>query len=299
MQRLNWISLACSIALLAGSCGGEDDAGADGRTNDLSALEELRPVLLQTDEERAAASVDFDREVGERVRECVAEEGFEYRVPIPDTSAAPSPSQANIDGLSDEQFAAQYGFGWSTTIDRDPLAVVPIDPNDEYRQTLTPAAQAAYESTLATCQEQAYAAVEPPPGAQVSDDAVALYEDVQQRIETDERYVAAVDGWRECMSEHGVAAESPSAMYGLIGQRVQPFLTIFDEARNALLAANRRAEVADLRLDPMLTPAQRDELSELQQDEIAYAVANVDCGGALEAEREEARARVVDELVGE
>lgn len=157
-----------ALALVTSACGGSDDADDD--TSAGSADEWRSPLAEYTGE---GAGVDFSDEaaveakqleVNEKVKSCMAAEGFEWQ-PDPQEQMMSGPP-TDDEGLEwgSEEWTAKYGFGISTMA--FPQDVVGpdlvgssdsmmagmegeyVDPNQDYLSTLSDAEQQEFYATL-------------------------------------------------------------------------------------------------------------------------------------------------------
>jgi hypothetical protein len=210
------------------------------------------------------------------IRGCMKEQGFDY---VPVDPAAQIAAVTGSSRLSDEDFTKQFGYGISTFWGRGGAQA---DPNQQYRRSLTPADRAAYSralygendgatvddaldtgdfSKLGGCTLKATEAVFG--GSQVLTQLQSKLDDLDERINADQRMVRALDKWASCMSAGGYRYEEPDAIDSVLMKRMEtivgPLPGKFATAPaggakpppydHAALAALQREEVAIARQD--------------------------------------------------
>jgi hypothetical protein len=210
------------------------------------------------------------------IRDCMKKQGFDY---VPVDPAAQIAAVTGSSRLSDEDFTKQFGYGISTFWGRGGAQA---DPNQQYRRSLTPADRAAYShalygendgatvddaldtgdfSKLGGCTLKATQAVFG--GTQVLTQLQGKLDDLDERINADQRMVRALDKWASCMSAAGYRYEEPDAIDGSLMKRAErivgPLPGKFATAPaggakpppfdHAALAALQREEVATARQD--------------------------------------------------
>jgi hypothetical protein len=218
--------------------------------------------------------VERQSRVEGRIQECMKAQGFDY-VPVD-----PLAQRAALTGkarMSDEEFLQQFGYGISTMFGR---AAPQSDPNERYRRSLDPAGQAAYDRALfgdnagltfaeaidndaadelGGCTKRATDAVFG--GAAVLSSLQGKFDELEERINQDQRMVRAVEKWSACMAEKGFEYEEPEQIdedmikrfKDIVGVATQPGATVPAD-RNApydkgALAALKAEEVKAARAD--------------------------------------------------
>jgi hypothetical protein len=170
------------------------------------------------------------------VSECMGQSGFDY-------VAGPDPDQ-QVDGnphlrLSASEYASTYGFGAAAGV-LGLLPAAPSDPNQAYRSSLNDSQRAAYTDALAECSGRT---------SERSQYSAALSQavgDFREVITADDRALAAVDAWSDCIAAAGFGFTHP-----------QELETSFYTRANSAQG--------------------HDELEALRLEEISAAVANVEC----------------------
>jgi hypothetical protein len=167
-------------------------------------------------------------------RDCMKAQGFDY---VPVDPAAQIAAVTGSSRLSDEDFTKQFGYGISTFWGRGGAQA---DPNQQYRRSLTPADSAAYShalygendgatvddaldtgdfSKLGGCTLKATQAVFG--GTQVLTQLQGKLDDLDERINADQRMVRALDKWASCMSAAGYRYEEPDAIDSSLMKRME------------------------------------------------------------------------------
>jgi hypothetical protein len=240
------LPLAFPVALAACSSGGDGggSAGADpagptsggGGGAEPAGDEEPQPSPLEEfmgwdprlRTEMSEEDLQKNREVEDRVVECMRAEGFEYVAQDP--SADPA-GLSDIDALPPDEFAAQYGYG-ITTIDRQAAIdqAREADPNTAIVAGLSDAARRQYFEAMNGAASAAEKFGEPPPseaeadaqpgcrpqaeeavfGSQEKPPLPADLEEVRREIDalddqvrSDPRVDAAAAAWADCMVDAG------------------------------------------------------------------------------------------------
>jgi hypothetical protein len=251
-----------AAAILIAGCGDDEPAPATPV--------ELEDQLGFGDE----GIVERQSRVEGRIRDCMKAQGFDY-VPVD-----PLAQRAALTGkarMSDEEFLEQFGYGISTMLGR---GAPQSDPNERLRKSLGAADQAAYDRALfgdnpgltfaeaidndaadelGGCTKRATDAVFG--GAAVLSSLQSKFDELEERINQDQRMVRAVEKWSACMAERGFKYEEPEQIdedmitrfKAIVGQATQQGATVPAD-RNApydkgALAALKREEVKAARAD--------------------------------------------------
>lgn len=236
------LTLAAALCLLAAACGGGDDGGTNASALDLP------------DEQDFQA---HERAVQDALRDCMADEGFEY-VPID-----PSSMHVQLAGPGDRppaDFREKYGYGISTMIGEEPpdgKVEGDDDPNAAIRDALSEEDLAAYNRALYGDMASAMGdgsevrihigpdgavsgggsegemvspedtgcfgtAQESVQGDGAFDPEVGrAFMEVEDRVRTDARMVEATAAWSSCMRDAGFDYESPRDIHEDIEQRLE------------------------------------------------------------------------------
>lgn len=152
------VTLCGAAALTLGGCskgadqsGGQSEA-APAATEEYVAgpLEKYLSALDDGQEYTDADAAQDDKKYQEDIAACMAEEGFEY---IPDTNGYVSVTSTDMTGpqWGTLEFAKQYGYGivsWPEEEVSDDSMTEYVDPNAEYRDSLSKSEKEAYDRTL-------------------------------------------------------------------------------------------------------------------------------------------------------
>ncbi len=205
------------------------------------------------------------------IASCMADAGFEY-VPIdPVTFREAMDTLNRPPGLSDEEFVAQYGYGFSTAPPSTKFGAGP--ENEAIKSQLSAADQVAYSQTLwgddsdatfvTTLELEDFAniggctktAVESVFTAEQLDPT--FQNPFDELVMEDPRMIAALEDWSGCMSDAGYDFATP------------------DDAEEEIMD---RLDTITGGEDPStLTGSDADALAQLQADERAIAAADSDC----------------------
>lgn len=253
--------LAVAIAAVAlTACGG---GGGGDENADLTVEEQ---VGFDGD-----AALERQARAENLIQRCMKARGFDY---VPVDPAAQRDAFLGSRGLSEDEYVAQFGDG-ITTLYEERLQLAEIGPNQAIRAALGPADQAAYDRTLygddptqtlllaldtgdfsrlGGCVKEATDTVFG--GAQVFESLVAKLDELDQRIVSDPRMVAAIDKWQACMRQSGYDFASS------------------DEGDQDL---ERRLEAIVGPPDSRTTDYDRAALAALQRDEVAQVTRDIAC----------------------
>ena len=260
------------VASVIAACNSDGEGGGDstGTTVPLPGTE----AMGLTEAEFA----DYVEQVESRIASCMAEAGFEY-VPVDVTAILEVGLWMRADpDMSREEYKSQWGYGISTRTDNPPREIGLGQQNIEIYESLSEADQIAYDRTLfgedpdATfalmlddedlsglggCTKDAVEAVFPPEMMSAS-----FINPKDILIEEDPRVVAADEAWMECMAEDGYEYEDQDDI-------IEEYEERFDELTDGE--------------DPEeLTGADLEALTELQEEEIAVALKDLECQGPLD-----------------
>ena len=255
-HRLRFAGLAAALASLAAlaACGGGSDASSDVPVEEQLGLEQEGILARQA----AAENI---------IADCMKAQGFDY-VPVdPQAQRAALVGQA---GMSEEDFNQQFGYGITTLFGKEES--LPPGPNEEIRNALSEADQAAYDralygdDTTATfanaldtgdytrlggCTQQAVETVFG--GVGVFQSLQEKLDELDSSIIEDERMVDAISAWSQCMRDAGFDLADPeqvdvvllAELEGIAGPPDNPNA----EIDQAALAALQAKEVAMVNAD--------------------------------------------------
>ena len=262
MTRTATIRTAVVVLTLLAGCGGASTGGKSGGSNSIEA-----ELGFDTNGQQQR-----QRLVEEKIRGCMKGRGFEYFAVDPVVQRS-----ALVGGnLTDEEFTSQYGYGITTLIDKRNNS----DPNASVRSALSATDRAAYDaaltgenrsatftaaldtgdfSTLGGCTKSAVEAVFG--GTEMVTTLQSKLDDLDRRIDSDPRMVAALAKWATCMTAAGYPGNTAS------------------EDVDATLLTRLTDIVGPLAMfDPEHRPAyDSGALAELQRLEVAMVTADVAC----------------------
>lgn len=266
--------VATAIALVLAACSSNSSGNGDGSGSTTSIpLPGIQAFGLTNEE--FTANVEA---VESRIATCMTEAGFEY-VPADVTAVLEVGVWMRADpNMSREEYKTQWGYGISTRTDNPPRAVGLGEQNIQIYENLSEAEKVAYDRTLfgddpdATfglmlddedfsglggCTQEAVEEVFPP---EMLTDSFINPKDVL--VESDPRVIAAEEAWMECMSEDGYEYEDQDE--------------IIEEYEERFEAVTGGEDPEDL------SEAALQALEDLQAEEIAVALKDLECQGPLD-----------------
>lgn len=231
-----WVVAAGAASLLATGCSKSDDGGAKGEDGEKDRVT-INELLGGPD----YASMDPEAqqlEIEEATAACMKEQGWEY-IPVtyPDSYTEFS-DEDYLEQLKSQGNGNVYwtlypnGNGEEGDLPTDEF----VDPNTEYRESLSEEERIAYEGSLwgtpeeqeaaytieidpetgdemwtstgeqPGCQGKAYAEVygeDPTQNPEIQETLMGYYEELQARVEADPRVVEANEKWGKCMKDAG------------------------------------------------------------------------------------------------
>lgn len=267
-------AILVGVAVLAAACA---SAGQGNGSDDSSSTS----VPLPGTQAFGLTEADFTeyvQSVEGLIAECMAEAGFEY-VPADVTAVLEVGSWMRADpNMTREEYKTQWGYGISTRTDNPPREVGLGQQNIQIYERLPQSEKIAYERTLfggdpdetfaltlddedfsglGGCTEEAVTAVFP---EEMMSTSFINPKDVL--IESDPRVLAADEAWMECMGEDGYEYEDQDEI-----------IEEYEERYDALTDGE----------DPEdLSGADLEALEELQAEEIAVALKDLECQGPLD-----------------
>ena len=271
MTRLLVAAACAAVAVSAASCGG----GGGGSAT--AAKQPKGDIESQIGFDDAALRVREAR-IQNAIRDCMKAQGFDY---VPIDPAAQFAAITGSGRLSDEDFTRQFGYGISTFWGRGGAQA---DPNAQYRRSLSAADRAAYDRTLygenvgATvdealdsgdftklggCTRKATVAVFG--GTQVLTQLQGKLDDLDERINADQRMVRALEKWTRCMADAGYEYEEPDDIDGDLLRRMEKIVGPLPGKFATGPASGKPA------------PYDHAALAALQKDEVAIARADYAC----------------------
>jgi len=265
VRHLAALALMLLAAAVAAGCGGDDSS--------TEPPQELEDSLGFGSGDQAK---EIQARVENRIADCMKAQGFEY------TPVDPFAQQQALTGkarITDEEFTRQFGYGISTLFGKGDEQ---SDPNDRIRRSLAEADRAAYDralygenvgvtfaeavdtgdfTELGGCTKDASEAAFG--GAAVLTTLVERLDELDERIIQDQRMVRANEKWTECMLEKGYRYEEPDEVDSDIEERFQ-----------AIVGSGVPPGTST---PPQGVSYDRAALTELQQEEVRIANADLDC----------------------
>lgn len=216
------------------------------------------------------------------VQRCMKGQGFEY---LPQPGSARTGRVGDDGGLSDEEYASEFGFGiaaalfdsGSTIVDASTQSV-----NDAYLAGLSEEAQKAWRAQLEDCMRSGYERQDRA-GMLVAPFDEARIE-IEQLVDVDSRVAAAENRWAACMSASGFA-------YGTFAEM---FDSLLAEGRALAGSAPGADQVVSADAPPVPFP----QGAAFAQREVAAAVANQSCAEELTKVRSVVRTELETERLG-
>lgn len=257
-RRLTWIT---ALALVA-ACGGAGDTAPDPgegtdppETTAAGEAETIADFLGGgAGDDPEAAEADFrDQEarIQESIRQCMAEQGFEYQPVMP-----PEGSFQVFNPADEEERVREQGFGittWFGNEDQFGGDTEFVDPNQEMLEEMSDSERDAWYAALhgtpeeqeegmttetdpetgdtfqvsegfgAGCQGEAYEAEYGDQGdtQELWEELQPAFEELNQRVEADPRIVEANQEWSSCMADRGYEYENRQDMYETVFEDFQ------------------------------------------------------------------------------
>lgn len=293
--------LLVGLAMVAAACGGgssgdSTSSGGDAAAEEGPAMAASSPIgaFFSEDGGFDEAIEEFSIKVEEGISICMAEQGFEF---ARTGSGFNDPVQDAQNELTVRQWTAKYGYGISTSFESalnqnagDPNAEIVFSMSEDERNAWLFAltGQEGFgglngggdipledqgcigESLIATGAEDIF------DGLQTFGDA---YQEQEEALFDRREMVDAVDAWSRCMSEGGYSNYADlDAPEEDIGGRFEAILAPFQAQINEIDPEQGAAIFEGDSVDTDALPGlDADALRMLQDDELATAVADLDC----------------------
>jgi hypothetical protein len=266
-RHLPSLTAAVITMILFAGCGGGEPAAAPDT-----------PVELEDQLGFSEGGVaERQSRVEGRIQSCMKAQGFDY-VPVD-----PLAQRAALTGkarMTDEEFLQQFGYGISTLFGRGTRQ---SDPNTRLRRSLGSADGAAYDralwgdnpgltfaeaidndaaTELGGCTKRATEAVFG--GGAVLSTLQGKFDELEERINQDQRMVRAAEKWAACMAERGYRYDEPEEIDADLLQRFKRIVGPGTQA-GATAPADPRA------------PYERAALAALKREEVKVARADLAC----------------------
>ena len=271
-----WLAIGGTLAgLVVAGCGGDENSESTTVPQGSGSLE-AQVGFSATSTPEARSQVERD------VTACMKAQGFEY-VPVD-----PVARQAALTGksnLSDEDFTKQFGYGIATLYGRaDPQS----DPNERVKTSLSPADRRAYEQALTGGKPDKtyYRAADTGDFTDLggctkeatdklfgSSELLAtlqnMLNELDQAVQQDQRFVKALDEWRQCVRDKtGQTLEDSEGVELEIQKRLAEIVGPLPTGESA------PGEFANRAPPPSVDRA---ALNRLKQLEVQYALADTSC----------------------
>jgi hypothetical protein len=209
------------------------------------------------------------------MKACMKEQGFEYQNYVPTTD------KKIALGLSDQQFAEQYGYGISTLIDFLAPGSQRMDPNFKKMEGLDKAAKQSFGKQFTKCQQKVQDEIGPPPsGGAIKMNAgeQKSMDGVQARTNADPRVKKALTTRAACLEQNGFS--SGEDLTQPIATAAEKYIVKFENEASTMEAAGRSSD--KLKIEDVLSAEELSDLKKVQKREIAMAVETSPCQSAYD-----------------
>jgi len=259
------VASGLAILLLLGGCSSDPQTQPTPDTKLPSFI--AKQSEKKTEQQDVAA---FYVKYNEIMKSCMKEQGFDY------LSYVPTTDKKIALGLSDQQFAEQYGYGISTLIDFLAPGSQRMDPNFKKMQGLDKAARQSFGKQFNKCQQKVQDEIGPPPsgGAIKMNDAEQKSMDgVQAKTNADPRVKQALATRAACLEKNGFTAGEDLTQP--IATAAEKYVLKFENEASTMEAAGRTSD--KLKIEDVLSGEELAELKKIQKREIAMAVETSPC----------------------
>ncbi|MEA2022973.1 MAG: hypothetical protein U9N79_01640 [Actinomycetota bacterium] len=315
--------LLFAICLFAAACGSGEGGDAAGPLSEAETLEEFfgwgdDDTEAQKAEEETRKQ--REREMQEKIAECMAEQGFEYK-PIIWEEEFGFVGPGEDEDLTQQEEKLKYGYHMFTMLIEDmqrweenPPEEEFHDPNEEYLETLSESESEAYEkalwgdwegnepepefdeegneiwvepdwSEIGGCQnivEQEYRGDQNEAMEELWEELEPAWREFEQWINTDSRVVELNQAWSTCMAEKGYDFENEQAIHEYLGGLEEDLWTQNEPPPDW---EPTEEEIEDMGpFGPGITEA---DVQALADEELAIAAADVECAGGMYEEIDE------------
>ena len=262
--------LGAAAALAVAGCSG--DTGREPTAVEASIIDGMAQA---PSEESDPAATEAAR--NEMMAGCMAEEDLEYLGP------AEAPSLVEWLGLTPEQYAAQYGFGYTTTVDLTPVyerfVTAAIEDFQASLEAMPEAEREQYRTRELECLQESYAEFGFPENGSVylpNDSPIHEYtEQAAEATAADPRLAAVTEAWSACMLEQGHDFADLDEMSLPLQEEGGVFAQAYMSEGQALVDAGRTW--ADLSAADVFDADRLADLEALQQRELAAFAADQHC----------------------
>lgn len=328
-------ALFFAICLLAAACGSGEGGDAAGTSSEAETLEEFfggpgdDPEAQTAEEERWRQR---EREMQEKIAECMAAEGFEYTPFVFEESVSFAPP-AEEEELSENEWKLKYGYGMFAEMllwedeGQEHFGEEMEDPNWEYMDTLSESERMAYEkalwgdweafdderefdeegneiwvepdwSEIGGCQnivQQEYYGDRDEAFAELDKELQPAWAQFELWINTDPKVVELRRAWSSCMAEKGYDFESEEDISEHLEQLSEDLWSQQEEPPPDWEPTEEEIEA----MGPWGPGIDEADIRALADEELAIAAADVECAGdmfdVMEEIRKEYEAKFIEQ----
>lgn len=328
------LALLFAICLIATACGSDELGDASGSAAEAETLDEFFGWGEQDPEEQAAEEEKWrqrEREMQEKIAECMAEQGFEYK-PVIWEEEIGFVGLGDDEELTEEEWKLKYGYGVFAMLLEDmrrfeeegPPEEDFVDPNMEYMESLSESERGAYEkalwgdweghqpepqfdeegneiwvepdwSEIGGCQntvQQEFYGGEEDAWRELDEELQPAYEEFEQWINTDSRVVELNQAWSTCMAEKGYDYENEEAINEYLWGLEEDLWT-----QNEPPPDWEPTEEELENMGPFGPGIDEADVQALADEELAIAAADVECAGGKYEEIDEIRKEYESEFI--
>ena len=225
--------------------------------------------------ESEEASQDIEAERAVFVADCMKQRGHDYV-----SQGAVPPIEQDL-GLSDLEFAEQYGFGLVAAIDLQAARNQRVQEASEdwmaHMGSMSEAEQSEYLGAEIECQQEALIEFGPPESgnAYIPEELKDRMDSVVEQVNADPRLAETVSRWSSCMAEDGFRYANPEEMIQPFDEAYMQWSELYRQGAAELVADG--ANWQTLRITDVLSPEELDVVEALAADERTVAVADLAC----------------------
>lgn len=333
MATLARAMAAGAVAALVGCGGGGDDGAAEG----LDPIAEFLDVGDFDEEAGQQQFLEQERERQTLVAECMAAQGFEY-VPI-EPGQGMGISAYPGEGLSPAAFVEEYGYGMATLFEESFISPEEnefVDPNAATVEAMSeterlawdtalfgsfeeqgpplPAGDTGEEQATETTVDEATVAESFYGGGCEGEASEAVYagqedqfeefndlfEDYDERLRSDRRFVDAEAAWVSCMADEGYDFAEVQDAPNSVNERMEEVYSSTDPT--AGMSEEELAALSPEQLNELYEEVNEPDselLAEIQGYELEVAAADFECAAAVRDATNEIAQEFLDEHRGE
>ncbi len=309
-------ALFFAICLLAAACGSGEGGDAAGTSSEAETFEEFfggpgdDPEAQKAEEEKWRQR---EREMQEKIAECMKAEGFEYTPFIYEESVSFAPP-AEEEDLTEEEWKLKYGYGMFAEMlrweeEEEHFEEEFEDPNWEYMETLSESERMAYEKALwgdweafdhepefdeegneiwvepdfeeiGGCQtliEQEYYGQNDEAFEELNKELEPAWDQFRQWIETDSRVAELNQKWSSCMAEKGYDFENEEDIHIYLEKLADDLFSQQDMISPESEPTEEEMEA----WGPWGPGIEEADIRALADEELAIAAADIECAGDM------------------